>query len=198
MTAAPDLSNAPDQDVVALALQGSEDGFRELLRRYQRRVYDLIYRIVRHPDLAEDLTQETFITVVGALHTHRTESKFSAWVLRIANNRALDHVRQKQLDTVPLGNREDVTPPRRSKASAFQVREPSHSTSGRLDAFRREFEHALTLLKPKARRCFELRHVEGREFGEIARIMNLPETHVRTLAGRARTQLQEILGTKAF
>ena len=61
------LSAATDQEVVELARKGEEAAYRELLRRYQRPVFSLIYRMVRDRELAEDLAQETFVKVLNAL-----------------------------------------------------------------------------------------------------------------------------------
>src|SRR5512133_2490672 len=60
-----ELANLPDADVVALAQQGRETAFRELIRRYERPVFSLIFRMVRDRETAEDLSQETFIKVLN-------------------------------------------------------------------------------------------------------------------------------------
>ena len=68
-----DLSAATDQEVVELAREAEETAYRELLRRYQRPVFSLIYRMVRDRELAEDLSQETFVKVLNALDRYRPE-----------------------------------------------------------------------------------------------------------------------------
>jgi len=83
---APDLKTVSDQEVVAAARAGQEAAFRELVRRYERPVFSLLYRMVRNRELAEDLSQETFIKVLNALASYRPEYKFSSWVFKIANN----------------------------------------------------------------------------------------------------------------
>src|SRR5258705_13771350 len=97
-----DLLNLPDADVVALAQQGRDSAFRELIRRYERPVFSLIYRMVRDRALAEDLAQETFIKVLNAIRSYRPEFKFSSWIFKIANNAAIDHLRRRELDTLSL------------------------------------------------------------------------------------------------
>jgi RNA polymerase sigma factor (sigma-70 family) len=81
------LSAATDQEVVELARKGKEVAYRELLRRYQRPVFSLIYRMVRDRELAEDLAQETFVKVLNALDRYRPEYKFSSWVFKISFHR---------------------------------------------------------------------------------------------------------------
>jgi len=97
-----DLRSKTDQDVVALAKQGNELAYRELIRRYERPVFSLIYRMVRNRELAEDLSQETFIKVLNAVQSYRPEFKFSSWVFKIANNAAIDHLRRRELDSLSL------------------------------------------------------------------------------------------------
>ena len=66
-----DLSTATDQEVVQRARDGVEAAYRELIRRYQRPVFSLIYRMVRDRELAEDLAQETFVKVLNAIDRYR-------------------------------------------------------------------------------------------------------------------------------
>ena len=89
-----DLRTASDQEVVLLARDGKEAAYRELVRRYERPVFSLIYRIVRNRELAEDLSQDTFVKVLNALSSYRPEYKFSSWVFKIANNVAIDQDRK--------------------------------------------------------------------------------------------------------
>src|SRR5438094_8261177 len=97
-----DLLNLPDADVVALAQQGRETAYRELIRRYERPVFSLIYRMVRDRELAEDLAQDTFIKVLNHIDRYRPEFKLSSWLFKIANNVAIDHLRRRQLDTISM------------------------------------------------------------------------------------------------
>src|SRR5262245_53200048 len=76
------LTGASDQDVVASAVRGHEAAFRELVRRYERPVFSLLYRMVRDRALAEDLAQETFIKVLNGIKSYRPEFKFSSWIFQ--------------------------------------------------------------------------------------------------------------------
>src|SRR3954469_25990715 len=95
-----DLLNLPDADVVALAQQGRETAFRELIRRYERPVFSLIYRMVRDRELSEDLSQDTFVKVLNHIDRYRPEFKLSSWLFKIANNVAIDHLRKRHIETV--------------------------------------------------------------------------------------------------
>ena len=188
-----DLAGASDQDVVARARQGSEEAYRELLRRYQGPVFSLIYRMVGEREAAEDLAQETFGRMVTALDSYRPELKFSPWLLRIANNAAIDHLRRRRLDTVALDGWPDGAGP---GATAIQAAERSESTPATVDprALRSALEHAIGRLREQYRRCIVLRHMEERSYDDIAEIMDLPVGTVKTYLHRARDELREMLG----
>ena len=95
MAPPPDLTNLPDADVAALAQRGREDAFRELVRRYKRPVFSLIFRMVRDSATAEDLAQDAFIKVLNHIDKYRPEFKLSSWLFKIANNVAIDHLRRQ-------------------------------------------------------------------------------------------------------
>ncbi len=195
MSSFSDLSAATDQEVVELARKGEEVAYRELLRRYQRPVFSLIYRMVRDRELAEDLAQETFVKVLNALDRYRPEYKFSSWVFKIANNAAIDHLRRKELDTLSLEGGPDATTPERVEATALQLGDQTESPLEELEA--RELgstiEKAIGCLRPEYRSCIILRHVEGRPYDEIAGILDLPLGTVKTYIHRARAELKECL-----
>src|SRR5512140_3918993 len=108
MALALDLRNLPDADVAALAKEGREPAFRELVRRYERPVFSLIYRMVRDKETAEDLAQETFIKVLNNIDRYRPEFKFSSWLFKIANNITIDHLRRRQIDTISIEGSPDA------------------------------------------------------------------------------------------
>src|ERR671916_2953294 len=88
------LSAVADCELVVRAIRGREDGFNELVRRYQRPIAAYVYRMVGDYDAALDLTQEVFIKVYSSLQRYRPEFKFSTWIYKIAHNAAIDHLRR--------------------------------------------------------------------------------------------------------
>ena len=124
---ASQLKAASDQEVVAAATAGEEAAYRELVHRYERPVFSLIYRMVRNRELAEDLSQETFIKVLNALATYRPEYKFSSWVFKIANNAAIDHLRRRELDTLSLEGSPHADTAEKIEATALQIGEKAES-----------------------------------------------------------------------
>ena len=187
-----DIRSVADQEVVALAREGAEYAYRELIRRYERPVFSLIYRMVRDRETAEDLAQETFIKVLNAIATYRPEFKFSSWVFKIANNTAIDHLRRRELDTLSLDGSPHATTPESVEATALQIGSDRGSPLDVLESkeLGGEIEAAIKQLRPEYRSCILLRHVEGRPYEEIAEMLDLPLGTVKTYIHRARTELR--------
>jgi RNA polymerase sigma-70 factor (ECF subfamily) len=196
MSPPPHLSAASDQDLVAWARRGREEGYRELVRRYQRPVFKLIYRMVREHELAEDLVQETFVKAFSALKSYRPEFKFSSWILRIANNTTINHLKRRHLDTLVLDTWPYASTPRKITARTLQLADRSESTPGRVErrALRSALEQAIARLREKYRRCIILRDIEGRSYEDIAEILDLPVGTVSSYIHRARNELKGMLG----
>src|ERR671914_330278 len=96
--------SAADAELVVRAMAGREDGFEELVRRYQRPIVAYVYRMVGDYDSALDLTQEVFIKVYNSLGRYRSEYKFSTWIYKIAHNAAIDHLRRHTAREQTLSN----------------------------------------------------------------------------------------------
>src|SRR4051812_18814708 len=96
-----------DIELAASAAQGSQDAFRELVRRFERPVYSLVLRMVQDPATAEDLAQEVFVKAFRALRSYDPRWKFSSWLFKIAHNTTIDHLRRGAPETVPLEAGED-------------------------------------------------------------------------------------------
>jgi RNA polymerase sigma-70 factor (ECF subfamily) len=189
------LNDASDQRVVSWAKQGHEAAFRELVRRYERPVFSLLYRMVRDRALAEDLAQETFIKVLNGLKSYRPEFKFSSWIFKIANNAAIDHLRRRSLDTLSLDGSPSASTPEQMQATALQLGDRAQSPLQHVE--NRELgsaiERAIARLRPEYRSCIMLRHVEGYSYEEIAETLELPLGTVKTYIHRARNELRVYL-----
>ncbi len=195
MTLPGDLSTATDQAVVEWARAGHERAHRELVRRYERPVFSLIYRMVRDRERAEDLAQETFVKVLNALDSYRAEYKFSSWIFKIANNAAIDQLRRKELDTLSLDGAPDAVTPERQEGTSLQIADGTESPLQELEAreLGGQIEQAIAKLRPEYRSCIILRHVEGYPYEEIAEMLDLPLGTVKTYIHRARSELRTLL-----
>jgi RNA polymerase sigma-70 factor, ECF subfamily len=190
-----DLATLSDQDVVLEARAGRQSAYRELVRRYERPIFSLIYRMVRNREQAEDLSQETFVKALNAIESYRPEYKFSSWIFKIANNVSIDHLRRRELDTLSLDGSPHALTPEAIQASALQLGDRQETALEELEAkeLGGEIEIAIAALRPEYRACILLRHVEGRPYEEIAAMLDLPLGTVKTYIHRARGELRQAL-----
>lgn len=194
--ASPPLSTLTDPEIVVQAMKGSEAAYRELLTRYERPVFSLIFRMVRDRETAEDLSQETFIKVLNNLDRYSPEFKFSSWLFKIANNLTIDHLRRRRVDTISIEGAPDAVTSESAKATSIAVVSGDESPLEELES--RELgaaiELAIASLRPEYRACIMLRHVEDKSYEEIAEIVKLPLGTVKTYIHRARHELRAALG----
>lgn len=195
MAALLDLRNLPDADLVALAQEGREAAYRELVRRYERPVFSLIFRMVRDREVSEDLAQDTFIKVLNHIDKYRPEFKLSSWLFKIANNVAIDHLRKRQLDTISIDGSPHALSAAEVEATSFDVVARQESALEEMEAkeLGSAIERAIQQLRPEYHACIMLRHVEGRSYEEIAATLDLPLGTVKTYIHRARHQLRDAL-----
>jgi RNA polymerase sigma-70 factor (ECF subfamily) len=190
-----DYKKLTDQEVVARAREGRETAFRELIGRYERPVFSLIYRLVRDRERAEDLSQDTFIKVLNALDRYDPSYKFSSWIFKIAHNTALDHLRKKEPETLSLEGSPHAGTAAEADASSVSVAsdEPSPEEYAANRELSGTLEEAVGKLRPEYRTAIVLCHMEGRAYEEIAEIMGVPLGTVKTYIHRARHELRDLL-----
>jgi RNA polymerase sigma-70 factor (ECF subfamily) len=190
-----DLIHSSDHDLVTFARAGSEQAYRELLDRYQRPVFSLVYRMVRDRELAEDLAQETFVKVFNRLDRYDPKYKFSSWIFKIASNLSIDHLRRKEPVTVSLDGSRHAQTAEEMESTRVSVASDDENPEELLEAKELgvQIEQAIAKLRPEYRTAILLRHVEGRPYEEIAEIMDAPLGTVKTHIHRARAELREML-----
>jgi RNA polymerase sigma-70 factor (ECF subfamily) len=189
-------SETTDAELVRRAKAGELDAFEVLTSRYEQRVYALAMRMLRQEQDAEDVTQQTFLSVLENLEGFRGEASFSTWVLRIASHAALKIIRkQKGLNTVSLEEATEKSDDYNSiphpEFIADWRQSPEHLVER--NEVRRLLDDALTRLDEKHRLVFLLRDVEGMSVRETAEALELSEGNVKVRLLRARLQLREDL-----
>ena len=185
-----------DTELVQRAKAGDLAAFEALTTRHERRVYGLAMRMLRHEEDAEDVTQQTFLSVLENLENFRGEASFSTWLLRIATHAALKVIRKRKgLEVVSL--EEATEPPDHSEAIphpefiADWRQSPEQLVETR--EIRRLLDEALARLDEKHRIVFLLRDVEGLSIRETAESLGLSEGNTKVRLLRARLQLREQL-----
>ncbi|MBV8201614.1 MAG: sigma-70 family RNA polymerase sigma factor [Acidobacteria bacterium] len=180
-----------DAELVASALRGSEDAFRDLVLRFERPIYALILRMVHDAQTAEDLAQEVFVKAYRRLSSYDPRRKFASWLFKVAHNTTIDHLRRAQLDTVPLA------PEQEEGGGLLAVLADDSAESPAVAAERRDMaralERAIARLRPEYREAVVLRYVEGLAYQEICEVLALPVGTVKTNLHRARKELAEFM-----
>jgi RNA polymerase sigma-70 factor, ECF subfamily len=151
--------------------------------------------MIRDRERAEDLAQETFVRVFNHIDRYDPRYKFSSWIFKIATNLTIDSIRRKELDTVSIDGSRNAVTAEQIEATSITVASPDENPEQQLEAKQlgAEIEGAIGRLRPEYRAAILLRHVEGREYQEIAEILSLPLGTVKTYIHRGRNELRESL-----
>ncbi|MEE9579022.1 MAG: sigma-70 family RNA polymerase sigma factor [Gemmatimonadota bacterium] len=187
-----DYREKSDPELVELCKRADERAAVELLRRFERPVFSLIYRMVRDRELAEDLAQEAFVRAFNNLARYDPSYKFSSWLFKVAYNLTIDHLRKKRLNTVSIHGSPSAVTTELQAATAITVESTEERPDEALQSreIGSEIEVAIGELRQEYRSAIILRHVEGRSYEEIAEIMDVPLGTVKTYIHRARKELQ--------
>jgi len=180
------LQGRIDAALVERALAGETVAFELLVVKYQRRVAAAIRRLVIDDRVTEELTQEVFLSVHGALASFRPDADFAAWLFTIARNAARSYLRSAQnrlddrpvpTDEAPDGSRYGAAPDPEQEAMARQLFE-------RIDA-------EMAALPEPQRRALWLREMDGLDYKAIATALGLPLNTVKSHVFRARETLAD-------
>jgi RNA polymerase sigma-70 factor (ECF subfamily) len=183
-TASATAASPAEGDLLVQARDGDALAFEEIVRRYERRVYAVAFRIVRRHDVADDVAQDTFIRAHAALGRFDTTRPFGPWICRIAANLALNHVRSPRAreEDLPDGQAEPAAPGAAGPLASLLDGEA-----------RRVLEAALDGLPAEQRAVFVLRTVEELSYREIAEALEVSMGTVMSRLSRAREKLREAL-----
>jgi RNA polymerase sigma-70 factor (ECF subfamily) len=179
-----------DERLVELALDGDEEAFCTLVRRYQRRLTAFLSQLVGDLELARELTQESFVRAWSALNRFNPRYRFSTWLFRIAHNLGIDHLRRRRLQTVSL-YRTDQDGGEVEVAVANLAKDPLGHLENRVLAS--ELRRVIEGLRPEYRELVLLRHFAGLSYQEIADFKDMPLGTVKNKLFRAHSVLRKAL-----
>ena len=176
-----------DQQLVTASKRGDQDAFAQLVQRYQRRIFNLVYRMLQQYEEASEITQETFLAAWQGLPSFRGDARFATWLYRIAYNCALKKLETRKRDWAL-----------QAALQAEQALE-SENTYKRADAQIDEHERQafvqehLSRLPAKYRAVLILRHLQDMTYEEMAEILTMPVGTIKTHLFRARNLLKQRL-----
>jgi RNA polymerase sigma-70 factor (ECF subfamily) len=195
------MPNSAEEDrlLVDRAKKGDFAAFETLVSKYERRIFNLARRILNQQHDAEEVVQQTFLSVIEHLKGFRQQSSFYTWLTRIATNHALALMRRESVrSAVPLADDRpdegysDIPHPQ----FIAQWRETPEEIASRRET-RALVSEALDELDEKYRLVFLLRDVEGLSTAETAEALGISQSNVKVRLLRARLMLRERL-TRVF
>ncbi len=155
---------------------GDKAAFDELYNRYSKRIYTYVLRFVGNVYVSEDITQEVFVRMYGAVENYKPSARFSTWIFTIATNLVInEHHKNKRMESLE----DDV------------VREDAVLTEDKvmLEELEHNFFKIINKLPANQKTTILLRSYEGMDYSEIAQVLKVSKKAVKSLLSRARERL---------
>jgi RNA polymerase sigma-70 factor, ECF subfamily len=181
-----DELNLNDAWLVEHARHGDHQAFAVLVRRYERKLIRVLTRLVREPEQAHDLAQETFWRVYARLDRFDTARRFGPWLFRVGVNLGLDWLRSSKNELPPAASIDRTTGDGRA---TFELPDPDPRVHAELA---QEVQFVLALMPVSYRTILVLRDLEGFSSSEVAAIVGRREATVRWRLSKARDKFREI------
>ncbi len=185
-----ETSGEADKELVLRARAGDRDAFAEIVRSYQRRIYAVAMRMTRRHEVADDITQDTFVRAYRSLSRFELGRPLQPWLTRIAVNLAINYLNGVAKRELPLS--EDGA----ASSTRLPYVEPLHANPERAlesEELAQDLERAVARLPLEQRTVFLLKVVEEMRYEEIAKLLGISEGTVMSRLSRARGRLKVML-----
>ncbi|MFH2036025.1 MAG: sigma-70 family RNA polymerase sigma factor [Candidatus Zixiibacteriota bacterium] len=169
-------------------LSGNSRAFEQLVKKYQRLVAHIVYKMIPEKDELEDLCQEVFVKVYQNLEKYRGDAKFSTWIGRITYNRCVDHLNRKQIPVSDDDFENSLTYLPDDKSTPNDNME-----KGQVSAL---IQQEVDSLPPQLGVIVVLYHLQEMSYAEIGKILDMPDGTVKSYLFRGRKLLKERLLSK--
>jgi RNA polymerase sigma-70 factor (ECF subfamily) len=183
------------REVIDSCKAGDHKAFGEVVLAYQRRVYNIAYRMLGNKEEAKDLAQEVFLSVFESIKTLREEVKFEPWLIQITVNHCRN--RWKYLKRRKYSQSDSLDDPIETEDGEIpkQIYDPSDNPETLLEKkmIQDLIQRGLLQLKEEQRELIVLRDLQGLSYEEIGKLFSLPEGTVKSKIHRARMDLKEQL-----
>jgi RNA polymerase sigma factor (sigma-70 family) len=171
-----------DNEIILECLNGNKESFSELVTRYKRLVYSVVYKFTKDSDEANDMAQDAFIKIYRSLPQYNSQYKFSTWTVKVTTNICIDHMRRKKAETVSLDEIENIVGKNNSPEEHYLRMEKSMILKRAVDSLPEIYRVPIILY-----------HQEGLSYKEIAEKIDKPISIVKNRIFRARHVLRESL-----
>lgn len=180
-----------DQELIAAVLAGDQERFGDLVERYQGRLVNYLYRLLRNVEESQDLAQEVFFKVYQSLDRFDARYKFSTWLFRVAQNAAIDKIRKRRLQLVSMDRQGD--PEGGERTWEFPSDRPGPYRNLRNRERGEAIQEAIDHLPWEYRELIVLRHFGELSYHEIATLKSMPLGTVKNKLFRGRQMMKEKL-----
>ena len=183
---------ADDRVLVERCKEGDEAAFKELVLRYQRKVYMLVYSMLNNHHEAMEKSQEVFLRVYKHLPSFEGTSSFYTWVYRITVNLCIDHYRKKKVRLYEYDDRFRHKPALQEEVFPVVSSASRETPTGRLlrEELAAKIREAMDKISPKHREVLVLRELEGLSYQEIADVVGISIGTVMSRLFHARKNMQ--------
>lgn len=180
-----------EQELVARAKKGDQDAFEQLVKDNEKRIYNLVLRMVGNPEDALDLSQEAFLNAWKGLGNFKGDCAFSTWVYRLASNACLDFLRSKKRRQEHMGQAFSLDDEDAPSLPDEEQLQPQQQLEKKERA--RQLYRALEQLSDQHRQIIVMRELSGLSYQEISEALQLDMGTVKSRLTRARLSLKKIL-----
>lgn len=180
--------SSSDEQILERALAGDVDAFGEIVHRWERKIYHLAYGMLGREEDARDAAQETFISAFRNLKNFRGDAKVSSWLHRIAINQCISRQRRARVRGETALEDESL-----ENGAGLYASSATHSSPARAAESRERSDivrRAVTALPEELREVLVLKEYEEMTFQEIAEILDLPLSTVKSRLYTALRQLK--------
>jgi len=176
-----------DEGLIAKAQEGDLYSFDLLVKKYQKKIYFLTYRMVRNHDAADDVAQETFINAYSSIKSFKLGYSFYTWLYRICMNLTINYLKRQKFVISESQFEEEVSPLEKETESEDPLSLLIQKEQ------ERKIEQAIDSLSPKYKAVFILKVYEDLSYEEIAQTLKISLCTVMSRLFRARERLRELL-----
>lgn len=182
-----------DWELIELFKKGNEEVFEEIVRRYQKKVYNTTYRMMGNHEDASDLAQEAFIRIYRNLHSFKGKSSFSTWLFTVTTNVCRDEMRKRQRRL----QAQSLSEPVQFEDGEVEREIADDSMAPEIVSLHREMhdeiQAVIEQLPPEQKEAIVLREFQGFSYEEIAEISGVAVGTIKSRISRARQSMKKEL-----
>ncbi len=197
------MTLSSERHLVEAVTRGDRAALGQLLARYQHRLYNVVLRMVSHRDDAAEVTQDAMVKIIENIDHFRGDSQVGTWMIRIAMNLSISHLRRRQtrqmmsLDAERPGNgqTDNPDPPGTLGDRIADTRELSPEARVQRDELVAQLHRAMNRLEPDFRAALVLRDIDDMDYQQMAEVLGIPLGTVKSRLFRARLALRQEMAT---